>query len=485
MDRTPVQIVWIKRDLRLHDHVPLAFAAKNHLPTLLLFCFEPSQIASAESDDRHWRFVYQSLTVMNKQLEHFKTSVYLSTKEVHQTLLHLSKEFIIINILSYRETGLRLTYERDMELSLFLKKEKIKWIEFPYSGVQRGINNRKHWSKNWHEAMHSQQDYVELSKINFITKTVVADSFTPNFTKPDKRFQPGGESNGHQYLHTFLQERSKHYNKSISKPLASRTGCSRLSPYLAWGNLSNRQVYQATLKSIEHVPHSWQLKSFASRLHWRDHFIQKFEMEDRMEFENINRAFNILRTEWNEEHYQAWANGQTGYPLVDACMRCLHATGYINFRMRSMLISFLTHHLWLDWKKGAVHLAKLFLDFEPGIHYPQIQMQAGVTGINAIRIYNPVKQSLENDTKGEFIKLWVPEIAHLPLPFVHEPWKMTSIDQGLYKFDMGVDYPLPIVQIEKTYKRASFELHEMRKNVSTLKEANRILQKHTNENRMA
>lgn len=485
MNRAPIQIVWLKRDLRFHDHAPLAFASKNGLPTLLLFCFEPSLLASAESDSRHWRFVYQSLMDMNKQLAKFDTSIYISTKEVLQTLLDLSKDFTLVNILSYRETGLRLTYDRDKNLSHFVQQEKINWVEFPYSGVQRGIKNRKQWSHHWYEVMHAPQDSVELSKINFCKKINTPNALPEEIIIPNKKFQPGGESNAHQYLNSFLQERSKKYNNSISKPLASRTGCSRLSPYLAWGNLSNRQVYQATLKSIENAPHSWQLKSFSSRLHWRDHFIQKFEMEDRMEFENINRAFDSLRTDWNEEHYQAWATGQTGYPLVDACMRCLQSTGYINFRMRSMLISFLTHHLWLDWKRGAVHLAKLFLDFEPGIHYPQIQMQAGVTGINANRIYNPVKQSLENDSEGEFIKQWVPEIADLPLIFVHEPWKMTSIDQGLYKFDLGVNYPLPIVQIEKTYRRASFELHEMKKNVASLKESKRILRKHTNENRMA
>lgn len=165
--------------------------------------------------------------------------------------------------------------------------------------------------------------------------------------------------------------------------------------------------------------------------------------------------------------------------MVDACMRCLEATGYINFRMRAMLVSFLCHHLWLDWKDGVVHLARLFLDFEPGIHYPQFQMQAGVTGINTIRMYNPVKQSLDNDSDAEFISEWVPELRNLPVPFRHQPWKISPLEAAITGFQPGVDYPDRIVDHEVAAKHARTMLWRHRGEKEVKQESWRILKKHT------
>jgi deoxyribodipyrimidine photo-lyase len=214
-------------------------------------------------------------------------------------------------------------------------------------------------------------------------------------------------------------------------------------------------------------------------MRWQAHFIQKFEMEHTMENESVNKGFQKLKKEISGYYQIAWETGQTGYPLVDACMRCLNETGYLNFRMRALVVSFLTHNLWQPWQAASQHLSKMFLDFEPGIHFPQLQMQAGETGTNMLRIYNPIKNSLEHDPDAAFIKKWVPELKDLDIPFAHEPYLMTQMEQQFNDFQLGKDYPRPIVNMEITRKKASDTLWNLRKNKKVREESQRILKKHT------
>jgi deoxyribodipyrimidine photo-lyase len=210
--------------------------------------------------------------------------------------------------------------------------------------------------------------------------------------------------------------------------------------------------------------------SFSSRLHWHCHFIQKLEDEPRIEFENMHPAYDKLRQEpVNEAYLTAWQQGQTGYPMVDACMRSLIATGWLNFRMRAMLMSFASYHLWLHWRLPALHLARQFTDYEPGIHYAQAQMQSGTTGINTIRIYNPIKQSLDQDPNGVFIKRWVPELRNMPVGFIHQPWLLPKKMNG---------YPMPIVEEKAARQAASTKLYALRKPRQHALAAQRIVDKH-------
>ena len=247
--------------------------------------------------------------------------------------------------------------------------------------------------------------------------------------------------------------------------------------------MSIRQVYQEAKHFRESSKNKRAIDGFTSRLRWQAHFIQKFEMEDSMEFVSVNKGYHKLSKRVNLTYQKAWKEGKTGYPLVDACMRCLCETGYLNFRMRAMTLSFFTHNLWQPWQDAKYHLAQQFLDFEPGIHYPQIQMQAGETGINMLRIYNPVKNSYEHDEDGEFIKKWIPELANVPIAYIHEPWTMSVLEQQFCNTVIGEDYPAPIIDIKKTAKYAGDVLWKLKDDNMVKRDAYRILRRHTLANR--
>lgn len=479
-------IVWLKRDLRIRDHAPLAAASRAGHPVLLVYIWEPSVWQDPNYSDRHVRFVQESLEALNGSLKAYGTHVCEWQTEAIDAFAHIQASHQIHAVFSYEETGLRITYDRDRELSGWFREQGIQWHEFPSNGVERRRTNRQDWAKRWHQVMKQPQDEVNWSRIKWAMPAEELISFgqpLPELVERPTSQQPGGEGAAHRYLQTFLYERGARYSKHISKPEQSRQSCSRLSPYLAWGNLSIRQVYQAYQQARKEVTHKKPLATFATRLRWHCHFIQKFEMEDRMEFEHYNAGYNQLDKPLKEDWLQAWQTGQTGYPLVDACMRAVQETGYLNFRMRAMVVSFWTHHLWQPWKPGALWLAQQFLDFEPGIHYPQFHMQAGATGINTIRIYNPVKQAQDHDPDGIFVHKWIPELRVLSTPDLFEPWNVPPLEQERLGFQLGADYPRPIVDIRESGRKARQQLWSMRNNPMVRAESKRILQRHTMPNR--
>ena len=226
------------------------------------------------------------------------------------------------------------------------------------------------------------------------------------------------------------------------------------------------------------------LSAYEGHLHWHCHFIQKLESEPAIEFSNIQQATHALRpTTPDPDKLAAWTRGETGWPLVDACMRALDHHGWINFRMRAMLTSVASYQLWMHWREPGLHLARQFVDYEPGIHWPQAQMQSGTTGINTLRIYNPVKQSIDQDPAGRFIRTWLPELAAVPDEWIHTPWRMPDAEQTRRGVRIGRDYPAPLVDHEAAARRARQRIQDARRGPEASRQSRSIYVQHGSRKR--
>ena len=480
-------IVWFKRDLRINDHAPLVAAARSNTPVIPLYIVEPAYWQQPFASRRHWHFIHDSLVDLNAALTQLRQPLVIKVGDACTVIETLSERFNVTDIYAHEETGNAWTFARDIAVQKLCKAQNIALHEFPSHGVVRRLRSRDDWSKIRNTRM---AEPIIAKPDALVPLPGVKSDDLPNKDHvlfgdtPIGRVQAGGRLKAVSDLRSFLNFRSSKYLYHISAPDLSERHCSRLSTHLAWGTLSVREVVQSIAKRRtqlllhEKATFGRNLSSFGSRLAWRCHFVQKIEDQPQIETHCMHPAYEGMReSDHNETYYQAWATGQTGYPFVDACMRNLIAEGWITFRMRAMLVSFASYQLWLDWRVTGHHLARVFTDYEPGIHYSQLQMQSGVTGINAMRAYNPVKQSMEHDEKGAFIRKWVPELADVPDEFIHEPWKWEKTLIDASDFELGRDYPAPIVDHAATVRIAKQKVSDVRKSDDFRRFANSVFLK--------
>jgi len=497
------QLVWFKRDLRCEDHLALIKAAKQG-PVRCIYVVEPMLWQQPDVSLQHFEFIRECLEDLDKQLSLLGGTIEIHVGELTDVLTKIWQANPFQTIHSHEETGNKFTHMRDREVRKWCQSNKVKWAEYMQFGVVRALKNRNTWQASWQKHMATPME--EIQKIQFwkapISSNLILNSsnhyLTPSMMQAPQHLkhnpplrQCGGRSVALKTLNSFLKQRSVGYRGGISSPLSAPDACSRLSVYLSYGCLSLREVVQATNKELlQTPPNAYRKKSgltaFISRLHWHCHFIQKLESEPEIEWQNMHRGYDGLReNEFNEAYFNALKEGRTGWPMVDACVAMLRETGWLNFRMRAMLVSVAAYPLWLHWRPVGEWLATQFLDYEPGIHWSQLQMQSGTTGINLTRVYNPIKQAQDHDQKGFFVRKWLPYMRQIPDTWIFEPWKMTQEVQNNIGIYVGKDIPEPLVDIAMATKVSKNRLHD-RRGLSETRDGNKsVIEKHASRARRA
>ncbi len=462
-----VHVVWFRRDLRVHDHAPLHQAARRG-PVLPLYIVEPAVIGAADFSPRHWTGLRDALEDLRLALGRLGQPLVVRFGDAADVLERLGRAWPIAALWSHDETLTAAAAVRDGAVRAWARAAGIPWHALPQPGIVRPGAGDERRPDAWRLDLRQP-----LAPVPTALAPLPADAdgrpiepgALPSHAMlglaPDDRVEiaPAGEAAALAALDDFLDHRGARYHLDAASPVTAWSGSSRLSVHLAHGTLSLRRAHQAAHARLAAVRTGGRaargagggdwlhaLAVFGGRIEQRCHCIQAFEDLPAIETRNWEPAYDGLREDaFDAERFAAWCAGRTGYPLVDAAMRALAGAGWLNFRMRAMLVSFAAHDLWLHWREPALHLARLFADYEPGIHYPQVQIQAGTAGRAGPRIYNPTLQARAQDPDGLFIRRWVPELEGVPDSYLHAPWLMPDPVQRRAGCVVGRDYPAPVV----------------------------------------
>ena len=355
-----IEVVWFKRDLRTSDHLPLLEATSGDLPVLCLFLVEPQRLAQPDCDPIHIEWELDCAYELRKKLEEAGANLDIMHSDALEAIEEIHAKYTISRIRSHEETGTTWSFDRDKRVSSWCIENNVEWLEYPNNGVIRGMNERDKWktSRDRRMGLDLLAPPKKIAGVQSVSGNVTMQSIGISRRQIIHRPVPGQDA-AMDVLRSFLSSRGESYRWSMSSPSLAVDNCSRLAPYFSTGCISVRRVVQTTSAKMRRLKEArsrgedvggWlqSLSSFQSRLAWHCHFMQKLEMEPTLDTraqnplidENMNRVMD-------KERFRAWSEGKTGWPFFDACMRSLIATGWINFRMRAMMMSAASYNLWL------------------------------------------------------------------------------------------------------------------------------------------
>ncbi|MEN9202682.1 MAG: deoxyribodipyrimidine photo-lyase [Thermostichus sp. DG02_2_bins_29] len=420
MNRT---LVWFRRDLRVADHAPLERAARRG-QVIPVFVLDPALLYHPETGVARVAFMLNCLRSLDRELQQRGGRLILRRGDPVEILPELVRSSKAEGIYAYSDCERIYGRARDARLNRVLAATgiPIRWFE-PLGSLPELVaypRYRQFWFEQMAEPLIPTP--AHLSVPEEIPSEPIPSLAELGLTPDGKRIPTGGTEAARQALRQFLRHKARRYYWQLSYPSAEVT--TGLGPYLKFGVISVRECVQTVQQAVQAEPDEQKQRSaqqLIARLRWGSGFTQRFRYLPQLELRSLYSIFESEGWAFDADLYQAWQEGRTGFPIVDAAARCLAATGgyrALNFRVRAIYASFLSNLLGMDWRYGALHFMRHLIDGDCPIDHYQWAMQAGVTHCldkSWTRIYNPGQTAVDRcDPQGVFIKRWLPELRSVP-----------------------------------------------------------------------